>query len=243
MDYSESQIEALLNSIWAGTTNVNKLPIGLYEAIAAYLVKGVDLGFSAGKTKIIDSILLEELRLNTYLFAGAKTFNYVLSAQILVDEQRLIGKKEFIELARTQYDLHNDTWLKAEYDTAIGQAQTAREWNDIVETGLEMVEYVTVEDANTDEACIVKNGVIRSVNDPFWDTESPLTHYNCRCLIRGVYEGEETPIPKNLIPNQSIFAGNPGKSGEIFNNKHPYFAEIPNQYGKLAKENFNLPLP
>ena len=39
-----------------------------------------------------------------------------------------------------------------------------------------------------------------------------------------------------------MFKNNPGKTGMIFNEHHPYF-DVPDEYKYLAKQNFNLTIP
>ena len=42
---------------------------------------------------------------------------------------------------------------------------------------------------------------------------------------------------------QGMFLQNSGVSGMIFNEKHPYFTNVPDKYNDLALNNFNLPIP
>lgn len=56
-------------------------------------------------------------------------------------------------------------------------------------------------------------------------------------------ETERKEVLKAIKPFEiPMFRHNPGKTGEVFPKEHPYF-DIPDEYKKLAKKNFNLPIP
>lgn len=245
---SKSQISALIRAIYNGKVNVLNLPVRLYKEIAEYLTKGVYKGYGNTLLSVAydspDYEMLETLRTNVYLFSGAKTFNYVLSTEnLIVEGDEVLPFSEFKKRAQEVYKEFNDTWLQAEYDTAIGQAQSAREELRFqVESDIfPWLEYVAVIDANTSDVCRAMNGYTGPVNDPIWKTHSPLNHYRCRCLKRQKRTGVQS-IKEGLIMPPEEFQFNPGQKREIFDKNHPYF-DVPAKYHKFAKRNFNMPLP
>ena len=249
MNYSKEQIRALIKAIYNQVVNAWNLPPGLYNAIADHLKSGVYKGFG-GNLKSFeynspDLEMLKQLRENIYFFSGAKTFNYVISTEELMFEgNELIPYNEFKKKATDLFELHNEHWLEAEYRTAIGQAQSARDELRITKEKniFPLVEYVAVIDENTSQVCRQLDGLILPVNDPIWKTHSPLNHYQCRCLKRQIREGEISKKPKNLINPSPLFQNNPGDTGEVFNKHHPYF-DVPGKYKAYAKRNFDLPVP
>ena len=255
MEYSDKQIEKLIKDVYNGKYSGRELPEDLYFAITDYLKKGVKKGYTTAKTEFSGSQLelLKELNENIYLFAGAKTYQSVRAMEGLINEDgELRTFKDFKEVAREKYNLYNDTWAKAEYDTAIGQAQNAYAWSEFEEAKdvLPLLRYSAVIDENTSDICEPLDGITLPVDDPFWDTHMPLNHYNCRCLVEQLSEGDITP--QESVDRRSatareqmddVFKSNPGKVREVFDKEHPYFTEIPKEDRGWAKENFGLPIP
>lgn len=184
MEYSDKQINSLIVDIYEGVISVENMPEDLYFAIAEYLKKSLYEGFGGS---LIDFDgkpleLLTELRENIYLFSGAKTYQTVKAMDAMITEDgEKRSFKEFKEFARNEYDLFNVTWAQTEYDTAVGQGQNAYLWNKIEEDKdvLPLLQYTAVMDANTSEICAPLDGIIKPVDDPFWDVFMPLNHYNC----------------------------------------------------------------
>lgn len=245
---SDEQIEYLILGIYSGKISVYSLPENLYEQIAQYLNKGWKHGVG---DYILTNTLEEELVLNVYLFSAAKTFHYVLSTQgLIIENGSIIPFKQFKETAMEVYNLYNKTWLETEYITAIGQGESIAEWETIKahpEAGTKL-KYDAVIDEHTSDLCLSLDGIIKDINDPFWDVYSPLNHYRCRCLRRQVDEDEtnevevikKVQVAEKLI--QPAFKINPAKSGKIYGDGHPYF-DVPSVYQNLARRNFDLPLP
>lgn len=265
--FSDEYIRQLFQGIWDGTITEYELPENLYHAIADYLKKGVYEGFgidfSSLTKKINEDIasvfdetdleLLSELRENIYMFSAAKTFTQISEMSDLL--AKTDNFFDFKEAASAVFDLYNDTYLKTEYDTAIGQAQSAVKWNSIEKQKevLPYLRYSAVMDANTSEICAPLDGTVAKVDDPIWNTIAPLNHFNCRCLLEQMdkEEGEDNATPdgekeerfNKVVPEmQDVFKMNPGKDGYIFDKDHPYF-QVAAKDKEFAKENFNLPIP
>lgn len=89
-----------------------------------------------------------------------------------------------------------------------------------------------IDDATRDEHAAL-NGIIRHINDSFWDEFFPPNGYNCRCSVDQLDEqdararGGETDLREKPIDEERqrinpVFRHNPGKTGEIFKSTHPY---------------------
>lgn len=252
MEYSDKQINSLIVDIYEGVISVENMPEDLYFAIAEYLKKSLYEGFGGS---LIDFSgkpleLLTELRENIYLFSGAKTYQTVKAMDAMITEDgEKRSFKEFKEFARQEYDLFNVTWAKTEYDTAVGQGQNAYLWNKIEEDKdiLPLLQYTAVMDANTSDICAPLDGIIKPVDDPFWDVFMPLNHYNCRCSVLQLSEGEVSKDikseTKQVAENMDdSFKANVAKDGFIFPPDHPYFDVAP-QDKKYAKDNFGFDIP
>jgi hypothetical protein len=243
VDYTNKQIEDLLTGIFEGEITEQDLPEDLYIAIANYLKSGLYKGYGMSLETATgrDLELLTELRENIYMFSGAKTYSQVLEMVELVAKSE--SYKEFHEGAVQVYDLYNKTWLKTEYDTAIGQAQMAVKWTGFEKNKdiLPMLIYSTIGDAC--DICAPLDGFAAPVDDPAWNSICPLNHFHCECLIiQDDSEANKFDISEVEEKMDDDFKMNPGKDGYIFKDTHPYFEVAKGDRG-LAQQNFDLPIP
>lgn len=253
--------EALYKAIFDGKVTVESLPKNLYYKTANQLLRGVNTGF--GKTLIElnyntpDYKLLSELTDNIYFFSGAKTYHQVMEMKAaMVEDGKIIPFNDFRKKADETFVLYNETYLKTEYNTAIGQGQMASKWQDI-ESNKQLfpyLKYSAVIDGRTSEICKPLDGLVLPVDDKFWSKYLPLNHFGCRCHVIKLdkYTDESEISHKDVVKKaieeikpqmQSEFLMNAGKDAVIFSNKHPYFTEVPKKDKELAKKNFNLVIP
>jgi SPP1 gp7 family putative phage head morphogenesis protein len=256
MNYTDSQIEDLIKAVYEGRTTVQNLPLDLYLAIGKNLEDGIREGWGALMDSGIgspDVPLYNALRENVYIFSAAKTYQQVKDMAEFIAEST--SYTNFKVKAMETYGEYNTDWLKAEYNTAVGQAQQANQWQRIQQSKdvFPYLRYSAVIDSKTSEICRPLDGVTLPVDDPFWDNYAPLNHFNCRCTLEKIdkyedvtvtREGKVAEITKEL--NETVkpeFKMNSGKDGYIFDPKsHPYFKVAPKDKG-LARNNFNLPIP
>jgi SPP1 gp7 family putative phage head morphogenesis protein len=257
MNYTDKQIEDLSKRIYEGSIDPSTdLPEDLYMAIGKHLEKALYKGyggaiddFAFGGT---DQVLLDTLRNNIYMFSGAKIYQQCREMADLAAKAK--NFKEFRDEARKVYDQYNVNWLKSEYNTAIGQADQAAQWNDI-EADKELfpfLRYVAVMDKNTSEICRPLDNVTLPVDHPLWNKYTPLNHFNCRCILEKIDKYEKVKqttetklksITKELDENvDPVFKMNPGKDGYIFSPEHPYF-QVAAKDKAFAQRNFDLPIP
>lgn len=246
----------MLKGIYEGEIIVDNLPEDLYLAIAKYLEKGLYNGFGGNLAEFklggVDYELLEELRTNIYLFSGAKTYQQVRELVALATDSESFS--DFKEQALDIYDQYNVNWLETEYNTAIGQASQARKWNEIEKQKEEFpyLKYNAIIDDRTSDICEPLDGLILPVDDPMWDSYTPLNHFNCRCVLEQISQFEEVEVTPNSEVEtikediddkvQPLFKMNAGKDGYIFSDEHPYF-DVAKGDKELARRNFDLPLP
>lgn len=266
MKFSKKEIDKLVEDIWNGVITETNLPENLYFAIANYLKESVYKGYGIDfrtLTKNVDTLtkfngkdleLLAELRENIYMFSAAKTFNEVQDFRgLLINEN--VEIKTFKEFKTDMLQLdeqYNKNWLRTEYDTAYGQAQSAVAWNQFEKTKdiLPNLRYSAVIDENTSDICEPLDNICLPIDDPFWDVYMPLNHFNCRCLVlqedSDVILSNESEVKeitgKVSKEMQQAFKMNSGKDGVVFDKNHPYFS-VDNKYKELAGNNFNLPIP
>jgi SPP1 gp7 family putative phage head morphogenesis protein len=255
LKYTDKQINDLLKGIHDGTYTKRKLPKSLYLAIADHLKKAIYEGYGGipdeFKGIFLDNIL--DLRVNTYLFSGAKVFQYTKDSFDLLQDSNGVIKSfsKFKADALPIYKEYNVDWLQSEYITTIGQSESAKQWQTIQDTKdvLPYLTYDAILDKNTSDICRPLDGITLHVDHPFWLKYSPLNHFRCRCIRRQASEAEVTNSGKvkdatNISDAlmQKVFKSNPGIDGEVFTKDHPYF-NIPKEDKQFAKKNFNLPIP
>jgi SPP1 gp7 family putative phage head morphogenesis protein len=139
----------------------------------------------------------------------------------------------------------NKNYLKAEYNLAVANTQSAVQWENIQKDKefFPSLRYVTTGDARVREDHVELDNIIRPVDDPFWDNYNPTNGWGCRCTVQQVTTKNKTDLRTKKIPElDSTFKNNPGRSRKIFTEKHPYF-DVPKQLETFKKSNFGLPLP
>jgi SPP1 gp7 family putative phage head morphogenesis protein len=251
MDFTQQQIDALIEGVYNGSITTRDLPVPLYNAISEKLLSA--LGSVEGSTS---QSLLNQLKENIYMFSGAKTYHQIQDISLIAENENIKSFTEFRGEALAIYDQYNKNWLETEYSTAIGQAQMAVRWEQIEQQKKELpyLQYSAVNDPNTSDICAPLDGICLPVDDPFWDINTPLNHFNCRCTViqfdktdateAGITSKEDADKATADISElrQPLFEGNSGKDRLIFNSEHPYF-EVPKADKEFAKENFGLPIP
>lgn len=246
IDYSKKQIDALLIDIWAGVITIDELPIDLYNAIANFLTGSLTQLEAAPSKELLSKMIT-----NLYEFSGAKTYQQINDISLLKEGGEAIKtfaafKKEALNI----YEQYNKDWMQSEYNTAIANAQNIVRWEQIEEQKkkLPYLTYSAVVDANTSDICAPLNGVCLPVDDPFWNTNAPTNHFNCRCILLQVDKEDSNITPKEAADKISdnitalrspIFNTNVGKSEKIYDNRHPYY----NAPQSKIDNNFGLPLP
>jgi hypothetical protein len=96
-------------------------------------------------------------------FQPRKTYSQILDMRdLLTGKDGIREWSEFKEMAGNIFDTYNSSWLKAEYSTAIGQAQNAVHWNNIEKNKelLPYLQYEATEDELECEICTPFNGLL-----------------------------------------------------------------------------------
>ncbi|MBS1599518.1 MAG: minor capsid protein [Bacteroidetes bacterium] len=259
LNFSKEAIEALIADIVDGSIDKDNLPEPLYFAIVERLKKALYEGFGGSlsdfKIDTRDYELLAELRENIYMFSAAKTYQQVreMTDALTDDEGKIKPFVAFRNEALEIFNTYNVNYLRAEYNTTLGQAQSAVQWVSIEKqkSVLPYLRYSAIEDENTSEICAPLDGITLPVDDPFWDDYMPLNHFNCRCTVQQLSESDADVTKNSKLEEatnkadeniKDVFKMNPGKDGYIFKKDHPYFEVAKGDKG-LAKRNFDLPIP
>lgn len=224
-------------------------------------VQQLNKGFAEGAGIKLEDIdfstpnysLYESARLNLFNFGGAKTYQELIAYnELFVTESGAfpsfnVFKERFNQVRQEVLNIdktYNQTWLRTEYNTAIAQAEAIEKWQEH-QRDKELYPYLiyrTLGDSLVREEHEQLNGVIRAVDDDFWDMYFPPNDWNCRCYVEGTTSTPEEgrsydDKDKNVA---EPFANNVGKTGTIFKDNHPYYKGVPQQAKKQAIELANV---
>ena len=205
----------------------------LFRANALALWNGIEKGYGKNLGKVDfngkDYEMLKALRENAYTFAAFKNHHNVKEmVDLLMDGS---GNIKPFNLFRAEAlalnEQYNVNWLQAEYNTALSAGRSASKWQSIQENKklFPYLEYKTVGDGRVRDDHAQLNGIIRPVDDDFWNTWMPPNSWNCRCTVVPVASGVKV-IPDELPPPDKLWNGNPGKTKEAFPKQHPYFKGV-----------------
>ena len=206
----------VLDDLKNGT--VKEIDTDLYEAYGNGLRKAVDtvLGESEYGDEYFDMQM--QMRANVSRFAAYKAYH---ATQELKDvDPANIDKKG--KLILNKYN----RWQAAEYNTAVARTRTAKQYHDFTSDPISNELYPNIKwlpsrSASPREAHRVFWNCVWAKNDPFWNSNTPGSLWNCKC------DWEETDEPvTNGNPNGKVSAkgleGNPAVTGEIFTKDCPY---------------------
>lgn len=229
---NKQQKKALVDAIWGGVYDKTTLPYWLFDALASSFEEAASTGWGAalGSGAIKDLDLELSMQRNIYYFAAHKT------AHELNDMHNIMliskGKTDFVKRALEVNAKYNKNWYETEYITTSRIARSGREWLNIEETAetFPLLEFVAVMDSNTRDAHAALDGIIRPVNDQFWQKYFPPLDWNCRCTtIRHAPEDAKV-TPKTQLTGmpkvQEQFAQRVTDSRKIWHESHPYFGGL-----------------
>lgn len=179
-----------------------------------------------------DFEMLQHLQQNVYSFSAAKNWQQLqdMTRALTVDE-RLRTQGEYIEQVEAMNLRYNRDWLITERNTAIAGGQMASRWVDFEEHAedMPMLQYKTVGDGNVRIEHQALDGIIRPIEDDFWNSYYPPNGWNCRCDVIQLPNPNVEPT-RDVLPLAGVsplFETNLAKQGLIFPKGHPYFEGIP----------------
>ena len=246
--WSDEFIDEIIEGVHAGRYTLDKLPESLYFELGKRLEEGLysGIGTNVSLNTLDNPTYINTLRNNIWTFSGAKTWQQIneMSAFLLDENGNERTFKEYKDYAKKTFNDYNVNYLRTEINHAQGSGQMADKWQQIDDEKdiFPYLKYVTAGDERVRSSHKALNGVIKRVDSPFWNENSPLNGWNCRCDLVQLDEAEETPDSKIEVPTDTpdYMKGNPGR--EVFGKEHPYF-KVPKAFEKDKANNFNMPSP
>ena len=184
---------------------------------------------------------LKQLQINTAVFAAFKNHSSVKEMTALLKDKdgNLRSREDFKTEALKIDKNYRTTRLETEYDTAVRTARMAANWQKIEKNKklYPNLKYMLTKAAKPDEKHKQYVGIIRPVDDSFWNAHYPPNRWRCQCSVEQV-DDDVTDIPNDLPPVPKDFAFNAGKEGKIFDleNGEDIKNVPPREQPKLIKE-------
>ena len=219
-----------------GTIVDEELAGMIAEELRKAIVQGLGGDITSFATDTNMRKLAEDLHRNIYQFSAAKTEALLteMNALLVSDKGEAKSWKDFRNSVDELNVKYNRDYLKTEWNTATSTAQTAGKWSAFKDNAdiLPMLQYVTAGDEKVRDDHAILDGIVRDINDPFWDTYYPPNDWNCRCdvILLSNPDAPETDLedperfPDGLPDIPESFAQNPGKTGEVFDQDNPTMA-------------------
>lgn len=252
MEFSNDDLwDEVMKKVHKGEIVSGQISTDLYLWLAKELMKGVTKGFGGELSDFYinepSRVMLAKLENNVHIFSAFKTYHELRDVtNLLVDENGKIRPlADFKKLALNVHDQYNKKWLATEYNQAIASSQMASKWVDI-EANADVMPYLKYSTAGDDRVRAshkAMDGIIRPINDPFWDKYYPPNDWACRCDVVQVRKGTPTDLRSTTLPDlKQEFNLNSAKKQVIFPKNHPYF-KVQKEHMDNAKENFGITLP
>jgi SPP1 gp7 family putative phage head morphogenesis protein len=240
-------IDSIIERIRNGSLKPGDVDQALYELTGDRLFTAVEKGYGTPLLEAVgaDATMLKALQQNVYRFSGFKSYQFVLEANALLKDAE--GNLKTFDAFRSdilalnrEYNINH---LRTEYNHAKAVSRMASKWQKFEEDQgtLPLLMFDAVNDKRTRPAHAKLDGIIKPVNDPFWNKWLPPLDYNCRCTVRQLAEGEITAITPDGEPKPG-FGVNWGKDRVVFPPSHPQFDVLPEDQQK-ADEGFGLTIP
>lgn len=203
----------------------------MVQLIADNLVNAIEQGFGTIADFEMGSArrtLGEQLINNAYKFSAAKTeaMQNDMRAMMVDGDGNPLSFSKFKNVVDSLNIQYNMNWIQTEWNTSTSAGMMAEKWQGYVDDAdiMPYLEYITAGDDRVRAEHAELNGVIRPVDDDFWNTYYPPNDWGCRCDVIQVTNPDAKPTDISAmslanVPDQ--FANNPGKTGEIFTDKNP----------------------
>lgn len=251
--FSQDWVDDYIRKVYEGEITKSTLDPRYHELTGGYLMKGAQRGFK-GAPEHFDELseeykTIKEIRRNIFKFSAAKQYQQVaVMSEFIYDAGLKASFSDYKKLANKVFDVYNKQYLKAEFVTAVGQAQSARDWTYFAQNAKQFpwLKYHTQEDSQVRDEHRVLDGYIAKVDDPVWRRIAPKNGWRCRCFLTAHETGRKSTRELPEVGSAGfpeLFDMNPGIDRLIFNpKKHPYFFVEKGDAG-LKKADFNLPIP
>lgn len=235
---TKQEIQVLIDGILSGLFTIEQLPkslqLAIFQDLEKALVRGMNIPRIQKTAPKEQLTAFLQISRNLRHFSAAKTHQVIKNVGLLTDPDEMLER----------FKLYMNTYQKVEKDLVLKQGQTVQDWFifDDQKDIFPYLRYVTAQDERVRHEHAALHGIIKRVNNSFWDEFLPLNGYRCRCTVEQLEQAVESKILPNEMKlhkdNVTLqFRNNPAKTGFIFKetgkDKHPYF-KIPEKEQKAV---------
>lgn len=215
--------EDFLKRLHGGKWKKNSLDAAMWQQYYQRLRQFAEAGYGKSLDDPKDWIefqLMERLKRSASTFAGGKLATLTAELETL----RKLPLKDFLEQGKKVVTRANRHRLEAELQTTLASANSAARWRDIERRAYlyPNLRYETAGDERVRESHKELDGRIYPVNAAFWDTFMPPNGWRCRCIVVQTDEPTTGSEALDFEPPKG-FRNNPGKTGKLFEDDHPYY--------------------
>lgn len=183
----------------------------LFQIANKYLTESIQKVFNASYGSKNYEKTIQLIR-NVNQFAGYKAAHFSAALKKTDDEDK-------------QHALLNrfESQLVAESNLAERAARSAEQWQEFERTKHLYPNLEYMPSRSAEKRAEHKNlyGIIKPIDDPFWDKYLPPNGWNCKCRAKRT-KAKPTELPEHLPKAKQGITGNAGKSNEIFKADHPF---------------------
>jgi len=256
MPFNEEEITSYVVGVYTRMINTRNMSLSYHNRIGHTLYKAVEKGYGKSAAQEFfgtpQYTMLNKMKTNVYQFSAAKQYQQIRAmSQFIAVKGEQSTFQEFKKVAGGVFKTYNEAYLRTEYNTALSQAESARQYYDIQENKdiFKTVEYRTQQDSAVRDEHAILHGLRLPVDDPFWSKFWPPNGWNCRCFVVPE-ETDKIKIPKTFDAKElksqekfpKAFQQNAAKTGKVFDTKsHPYF-KVAKGDKQLREENFKMPV-
>lgn len=251
--FNDEWADDYIKKVYDGVITKEKLDPRYHEITGGHLERGAQRGFKGGVAEFTPESeewrTIKDIRRNIFQFSAAKQYQQVaVMSELIYDAGLKISFADYKKVAKKVFNEFNKNYLKAEFVTAVGQAQSARDWLYFEQHKEQFpyLKYHTQQDSQVRDEHKVLDGLTAKVDDPVWRNYAPKNGWRCRCFLTAHETGRKSTreLPEfNTAGFPAIFEMNPGIDRLIFDPKtHPYFFVDKGDTG-LKKKNFGMVIP
>lgn len=237
------EVQRIIEQLWNSKKAIS-FDSGLLVEQSRLLLGAMNNGYGKTLTDVAwnstDFEMLANLTKNVYQFSAAKNYQELKDfTTAIVDGDRIRSFSEYQTACNDINAKYNGSWLLSEYNQAIASSQMAGKWADFEanKKDMPMLKYQTIGDSNVRDSHARLDGIVKSIDDSFWNSYYPPNGWGCRCeviqLTSKTAKATDTSN-KELPAVPTMWQINVGKQGIVYPVSHPYYIGIPE--GILDKE-------
>jgi hypothetical protein len=174
-------------------------------------------------------LFLQKLKDNVTMFAGYKSAWQTTHLRKDVEQSRNADVEQSRNAINARYNVN---WMRTEYEHTVRSARAAKNYQKY-EQDKDLYPYLRYMPSTAAEPRgehMRLYGIVKPIDDPFWDTWMPPADWGCRCSVEQVRNPNPESLakqpPDDITLPPATMRNNPGKSGQIFTDKHPMISKV-----------------